>query len=113
MANYGLVWASYLAAAAVFVSIVWHLFVFRRFLLLTYVVRGLALALLLTPWTSNIREPYLAPALMILALDGITLGPEAAVRAFVPLFVGTLLGVIVACALWLRQRKKRQRDGLL
>ena len=42
-----------------------------------------------------------------LTLDGITLGSDAALRAFVPLFLSVVLGLVVAAIVWLRERKRR------
>ncbi len=102
MANYGAFWLAYLTAASVFIALVWRKVVIRPFPLLTYWVRALSVATLMTPWSSNVRDPFLAPALMIMALDGITLGAEAGLRAFVPLFVSWLLALLIATVWWWR-----------
>jgi hypothetical protein len=107
MANYGLFWLVYLLASSLFIAIIWHLIVFRRAVLLTYGIRAIAIAMLATPWPSHVDGPHLAPALMVLALDAITLGSDAALRAFVPLFLSVVLGLVVAAIVWLRERKRR------
>lgn len=107
MANYGLFWLVYLLASTLFIAIFWRLVRFKRALLLTYVMRALAIALIFTPWVSHVDGSYLAPALMVLALDTITLGAQAAPRAFVPLFLSLLLSCGVAALVWARKRKSR------
>ena len=107
MANYGLFWLGYLLASSLFIAIIWHLIVFKRAVLLTYGIRAIAVAMLSTPWPSHVDGPHLAPALMVLALDGITLGSDAALRAFVPLSLSVVVGLVVAVVLWIRQRKLR------
>ena len=74
--------------------------------MLTYMVRAISIAMLATPWASHVDGAHLAPALMVLALDGITLGPDAALRAFVPLFLGIVGSLTVATLMWMRQRKR-------
>jgi hypothetical protein len=107
MANYGLFWLGYLLASSLFIAIIWHLIVFKRAVLLTYGIRAIAVAMLSTPWPSHVDGSHLAPALMVLALDGITLGSDAALRAFVPLSLSVVVGLVVAVILWIRQRKLR------
>ena len=107
MANYGLFWLVYLLASTLFVAIFWRLVQFQRILLLTYMFRALAIALIFTPWVSHVDGSFLAPALMVLALDTITLGVEAAPRALVPLFLSLLLCCVVAVLVWARHRKGR------
>lgn len=111
MANYWLFWSCYLAAAGVFIAIVWRLFVFRRYPLLSILARSTSIAVLLTPWTSNPSDPYLAPALMVMTLDAITLGGSAAVRAFVPLLLALVLSLGVGVALWMKGRRSNKRKA--
>ena len=105
MANYASFWVGYLIAAAVFLMLLWRWAVLPRRVLLNYSLRGFFIAALLTPWTANTSDPYFAPALMVMALDTITLGSQAGIRAFVPLLVALVLAQLVAVALWLRRRR--------
>ena len=106
MANYTAFWLVYLLAAVVFLTLLWRYAALPGRPLLNYCVRGFFAALMLTPWTANTSDPFLAPALMVMTLDTITLGAQAGVRAFVPLFVALLLAQLVAFILWLRNRRK-------
>ncbi len=106
MANYWLLWAIYLAAAFCFIAIVWRVLYFKQHLLFTFCLRATAISILLTPWTSNVRDSFIAPALMVMTLDGITLGSGDAIRAFVPLLLSITLSLVVAVTLWWRKRRK-------
>ena len=105
MANYGSFWLAYLAAAAVFLILLWRFAAFPQRVFLNYSLRAFFLALLLTPWTANTNDPYFAPALMVMTLDTITLGSQAGLRAFVPLFVALVCAQLIATILWLRSRR--------
>lgn len=94
--NYWIFWLVYLLAATVFYAILWKITAFLSSAWLPYVLRGVAAAIILTPWYTNSQETLLAPALMIVMLDGITIGPEAAIRAVVPLILAIILSLIVA-----------------
>jgi hypothetical protein len=106
--NYWVIWAVYLIAAALFYRIYWRLTGFRRRLWLSYSLRALMAALILTPWYANTQGDSLAPALMVTTLDAITVGVDAASRALVPLLVALLLAEIVASILWLGRKKRKK-----
>jgi hypothetical protein len=61
-----------------------------------YVLECWLLALLFTPWYVMDDQNILAPALMVFALDIVTVEPAAGVRALVPLVMALFLGLIVA-----------------
>ena len=69
-------------------------------------MRALALAIVLTPWYANSGSPALAPALMVLLLDIITIGSEEALRTMVPLFLSVITAIITATVLSLVKRNK-------
>lgn len=106
--NYGIIWAIYLLATGGFYTVFWRLTAFRRRLWLSYSLRALMVALILTPWYANTQGDTLAPALMITALDAITIDVQAATRALAPLLASLLAAELVASILWLlRLRKKK------
>lgn len=109
MANYTAFWLVYCVAALVFLTLTWRFAAVQNRPLLNYCIRGFFAALVLTPWTANTSDPYLAPALMVLALDTITLGAQAGIRAFVPLLVSLFAAQLIAVSLWLRSRRKLNR----
>ena len=104
--NYWLIWIVYLAAAGVFYPIFWKVTRFR-WRWLGYSLRGLMAALIFTPWYANDQLNVLAPALMVAALDAITIGAEAASRASVPLVLALLTAEILATIIWLVHRKRK------
>ena len=106
IANYGLIWFIYLVASAAFFVVYWQITRFTTALWSSYVLRGLALAIVLTPWYANSGSPALAPALMVLLLDIITIGSEEALRSMVPLFLSVIAAIIVATVLSLLKRNK-------
>lgn len=65
-------------------------------------------ALVFTPWYANIEGSTLAPALMVLALDVITIGANAAGRALVPLLLSMLVAEVLATIYYLVQRKSKK-----
>lgn len=99
--NYWVIWSVYLAASALFFRIYWRLTAFKRRLWLSYSLRAVMAALILTPWYANIQGQVLAPALMITTLDAITIGGEAVSRALVPLLLAMLLAELFASIMWL------------
>lgn len=109
--NYWLIWLAYLAASAVFYPIFWRLTAFKRRRWLSYSLRTMMAALILTPWYANSQSDTLAPALMVAMLDAITVGGKAATRASVPLLLALILAEGVATVLWfLRRRRSMGRN---
>jgi hypothetical protein len=94
--NYWVFWLVYLLAASVFYGIFWKITRFLGAGWLAYMLRGVSAAIILTPWYTNSADGVLAPALMIVMLDGITIGSAAAVRSIVPLILAVILSLIVA-----------------
>ena len=105
-ANYGLIWFIYLLASTVFFVVYWQITRFTTAIWSSYVLRALALAIVLTPWYANSGSPALAPALMVLLLDIITIGSEEALRTMVPLFLSVITAIITATVLSLVKRNK-------
>lgn len=69
------------------------------------------LAIIATPWYVSDTESIMAPALMIVLMDAITIGGEAAIRAFVPLFLSVILSLaVVLIILLVRRGKSRPAD---
>lgn len=105
VSNYLLLWGVYLAASAVFFTIFWRLTRFTRHQWLSIFLRSTLLVLAFTPWYVNQEESVLAPALIVVLLDAITIGGAAPVRALVPLVLALLLAWILSVA-WLLAGKK-------
>ena len=101
-------WLVYLFAGTVFYGLYWKLTSSTRHLFFSYNARAVMLALIATPWFAGIEGPALAPALMVIMMDAITVSREAAVRAFIPLFLTILLSLMVATVLAFLRFKSRQ-----
>jgi len=106
ISNYWLFWAAYLIASAVFCGVLWKVTGLLKTLWLPYLLRSVSAAIIFTPWYTNSQESLLAPALMIMALDGMTVGSDAAIRAMVPLILSIILSIIIAVILIFLNKKK-------
>jgi len=107
--NYWLLWTIYLSASVVFLIAFWRLTRFSRLRWLSYLLRAVTIALVLTPSYANQQDTVLAPALMVLMLDAITIGGDAAVRSVVPLFLALILALIVAFVWYLIATRRRNK----
>ncbi len=76
---------------------------------LAYVLECSLLALLFTPWYVMDDQNILAPALMVFALDIVTVEPAAGVRALVPLVMALFLALILAGLLSVFYRIRRRK----
>lgn len=104
--NYILIWALYLAAAVIFYGLFWRYTRFRQ-AWLSYAVRAVMAAVIFTPWYANTQDEVLAPALMVVMMDVITLGTGSAVRAFVPLFLSLCISLVVVGILLLLRKSSK------
>ena len=86
------IWLIYFTASSVFYSVFWIITASVSAKFWIYLLRTFLAAIIFTPWFVNIQGGILAPALMVMALDMITIGVSATPRAGVPL----LLSIIVA-----------------
>lgn len=110
--NYWLIWFVYLGAGAVFYTIFWRITAFKKHLWLAYLLRAVIAAIILTPWYANPQQELLAPALIVIMLDAITLGGSQAARAIVPLALALLLAVVVAFSTLYLRRKRDKKQPL-
>lgn len=91
-------WAIYLAAGGVCYILFYRLTGMIRVKPLANSLRGIMLALIFTPWYVAADQDLMAPAVIVIALDVITQGGIAFVRAFVPLLLAIILALIIALA---------------
>lgn len=109
--NYWLVWLIYLLAAAAFLAVFWRFTRFTQATWLSYSLRAIVIAIILTPWYANPQGGVLAPALIVVLLDAITIGGSEAARATVPLVLAIILALLVATVmLVINKRRKRHND---
>ena len=104
-ANFWLIWLVYLGASAIFYALFWKYIKLLTYELVAFFLRGLMAALIFTPWFVNIQGFIMAPALMIVILDLITIGPGETARAGVPLLLSILVIESVSIGLYLSKRK--------
>lgn len=109
--DYVVAWTAYLIAAVVFSALAWRVLRRMRWRECAYVLECWLLALLFTPWYVMDDQNILAPALMVFALDIVTVEPAAGVRALVPLVMALFFGLIVAglMSAFRRMRLRRTR----
>ncbi len=88
-------WAVYIAAGAVCYMIFYRFTGGIKFKPLANSLRAILLALMFTPWYVSPEADLLAPALMVMMLDMVTVGGNAFVRALVPLSIAIMFGVLV------------------
>jgi hypothetical protein len=109
--DYIAAWTAYLIAAVVFGVLAWRALRLLPWRELAYLLECWLLALMFTPWYVLDGQDILAPALMVLALDVLTLGPSAGIRALVPLVMALALAMIVTglLSVWHRMRLRKAR----
>lgn len=107
--NYLFIWIIYLLASCAFYWVYWKATAFRKRLWLSYSLRALMLALTLTPWYANAQGDVIAPALMIVALDAITLGVDTMGRALIPLILSLLTAEVLATLVWFVKRPREKQ----
>jgi hypothetical protein len=104
--NYWLFWSVYLGAATTFYFIFWKVCRFERAIWTSYSLRAVAAAVIFTPWYSNQQDSLMAPALMVVTLDAITIGTDSAFRASVPLALAITFSLVVAGLLSVLSKRK-------
>ena len=104
--NYFLLWCLYIVAGLSFYSFLWWLTRSSSIKLLNYSVRGIMAAAIFTPWPANIYGDTLAPALMVIVLDLITIGEKSATRAAVPLLLAVIIAELIVIGLWWKSRRR-------
>jgi hypothetical protein len=107
--NYWIAWIAYALAAGLFCLIFWRATRFQHRRVLKYCLRAMMLALVATPWYVSDTGSIMAPALIIVVMDAITISGEAAVRAFVPLFLSIALSLMFVLVILLVKRGKSRR----
>lgn len=89
-------WAIYLTAGTLCYVLFYRSTRWIRPKVLANSLRGIMIALIYTPWYVASDQDLMAPAVIVILLDIITLGPDEFVRAFVPLMMAMVLALLVA-----------------
>ncbi|ALO46133.1 hypothetical protein [Pseudohongiella spirulinae] len=100
-------WAIYLAAGTICYVLFYRATAVIRPKTLANVMRGIMIALIYTPWYISADNDLMAPVLMVITLDMITLGGDAFIRGFVPLLLALSLAIL-AGLFWNMIKKKLQ-----
>ncbi len=93
--DYLIAWILYGLAAVIMSIIAWV--VFRRYLWreLAYLLECWLLAIFFTPTRVLVEQEIMAPAIIVFAMDTVTIDPTAGIRALIPL-VMAMAGMLVA-----------------
>lgn len=107
--DYIIAWGFYLIAGIAFSVISWRFLKRLLWRELAYLLQSLLLAIIFTPWYVLPEDEIMAPAVIIFALDLVTIDVTTSIRSLIPLVMAMLLGIIVTVVLSviyrIRQRK--------
>ncbi len=104
--NYWVIWVIYLTVSSLLFALFWWLTQFKKMLWAAYCFRAVIAAIILTPWYATGFGTALAPAWIIILLDVITIGSDAAVRATIPLILAIISSVILATGIYYFNKKR-------
>jgi hypothetical protein len=106
-------WAVYIIAGTVCYMIFYRFTGVIKFKPLANSLRAILIALMFTPWYVSPEEDLLAPALMVMMLDMVTLGGTSFIRALVPLSMAIVFGILVALSSAVLKRlfKRSEKDS--
>ncbi|MDP1930310.1 MAG: hypothetical protein Q8L60_02500 [Gammaproteobacteria bacterium] len=93
--DYILGWAIYIAAGALCYLIFYRATGTIHFKPIANCLRGIMLAVMFTPWYVTAEGDLLAPAIIVMMLDMVTIGGTSFVRAMVPLVLSILTAMII------------------
>lgn len=94
--DYLIGWSIYIAAGIVCYMIFYRFTGKIKYKPVANCLRALLLALMFTPWYIAPDQDLMAPALMVILLDMVTVGGTSFVRALVPLTLALMLALIIA-----------------
>jgi len=89
-------WAVYLTAGTLCYILFYKATGAIGFKPLANVLRGIMLALIYTPWYVAADEDLMAPAVIVILLDMITIGGDAFIRGLVPLTLALIAAIVAA-----------------
>lgn len=97
--DYILGWGIYIAAGTLCFVIFYRTTGAIRFKPIANSLRAMMLALMFTPWYVTAEGDLLAPAIIVMMLDMVTIGGTSFVRAMVPLGLSIVAAFVIALAL--------------
>ncbi|HDZ09716.1 hypothetical protein [Pseudohongiella sp.] len=89
-------WAVYLTAGTLCYILFYKATGAIGFKPLANVLRGIMIALIYTPWYVAADEDLMAPAVIVILLDMITIGGDAFIRGLVPLTLALTAAIVIA-----------------
>src|SRR5688572_12161648 len=106
--DYLIAWILYGLAAVILSIVAW--IVLRRYVWreLAYLLEGWLLAIFFTPARVMVEQEIMAPAIIVFAMDTVTIDPTAGIRALIPL-VMAMTGMLVIAVLLIVVYRIRQR----
>ena len=109
--DYLIAWLLYGLAAVILSIVAW--FVFRRYLWreLAYLLECWLLAIFFTPAKVLVEQEVMAPAIIVFAMDTVTIDPTAGIRALIPLVMAMTGMLVVAVLLSVVYRVRLRRRG--
>jgi len=105
--DYVVGWAVYIACGTLCYMIFYRFTGMLSFKPLANTLRAILLALMFTPWYVSPGSDLLAPALIVVLLDMVTVGGTSFVRALVPLSMSVAAAVFFALFMRLFKRMLR------
>lgn len=103
-------WAVYITAGTLCYMIFYRFTGVIKIKLIANSLRAILIALMFTPWYVTPEEDLLAPALMVIVLDLVTIGDTTFVRALVPLTLAIVFAILIALSVPLIKRLFRRAD---
>ncbi|MDO8908872.1 MAG: hypothetical protein Q7W55_10310 [Pseudohongiella sp.] len=88
-------WAVYLTAGTICYVLFYKATGVIRIKVIANILRGIMIALIYTPWYVAADKDLMAPAVIVILLDLITVGGNAFVRALVPLTLALVAAVSI------------------
>ena len=109
--DYLIAWLLYGLAAVILSIVAW--FVFRRYLWreLAYLLECWLLAIFFTPAKVLVDQEVMAPAIIVFAMDTVTIDPTAGIRALIPLVMAMTGMLVVAVLLSVVYRVRLRKRG--
>ena len=89
-------WAIYLSAGTLCYILFYKATGKIGFKPLANVLRGIMIALIYTPWYVAADQDLMAPAVIVIVLDTITIGGDAFIRGLVPLTLVLIAAIVIA-----------------
>ncbi|HWK52972.1 MAG TPA: hypothetical protein VNR18_01275 [Hyphomicrobiales bacterium] len=108
-ASYKLAWGIYLGAGLIFSVLSWRMLSRYLWRELAYLLQCWLLALIFVPAPVIPDEPVLAPALIVFAMDTLTIEAAAGIGALTRLVMGLAAGLLATLLLSIFYRVNRRR----